>query len=550
MHDARNGAESLVHTLLQGGVDVCFTNPGTSEMHFVAALDRIPGMRCVLGLFEGVVTGAADGYYRIAGRPASTLLHLGPGLANGLANLHNARKAGSGIVNVVGEHATDHVALDAPLTSDIEGIARPMSHWVHTSRSADDIAADGARAVLEANAPPGRIATLVLPADTAWNPVSGGARGAGAGEAAGSGRSAAAPGGAPQSGPQALAEARRRRPADERAVREAAQALQAGEPALLLLGGVALQPAALELAGRIAARTGCALMSEFYTARLARGAGRVIAPRLPYAVEPALAALAPFRRIVMVGTKRPVAFFAYPGKPGLLAPPQAQLVTLAEVDQDLDGALAALAEALGASRTPPAGVAERAPRPDGAAAFTGALSPEGIGAVLAAHLPEQAIVVDEGVTTGRGLGPATVRAAPHDWLTGMGGAIGFGLPTAAGAAIAAPERKVIALEGDGSAMYTPQALWTIARENLDVTVLVFANRAYQILRGEFAGVGAGAPGPRATDMLTLDRPALDWCALARGMGVEAVRAEDLGALDAALRNAMARRGPALIEVVL
>ena len=531
MDAAPNGAESLVRTLLDGGVDVCFTNPGTSEMHFVAALDRIEGMRCVLGLFEGVVTGAADGYYRMAGKPASTLLHLGPGLANGLANLHNARKAGSGIVNVVGDHATAHVALDAPLTSDIEGVARPMSHWVHTSRSADDIAADGARSVLEANAPPGRIATLILPADTAWNPV----------------------GRAPEAGSAArmaaqIAEARRRAPAAPEAVRAAAQTLRGEGPTLLLLGGVALQPAALEIAGRIAAKTGCTLMSEFYTARLARGAGRVAAPRLPYVIDAALKALAPFRRIVLAGTVRPVGFFAYPGKPGLLAPPGAELVTLASVDQDLEGALAALADACGASATPPAGIPARAAAPG--ASPSGPLSPEGIAAVVAARLPEQAIVIDEAVTTGRGFGAATVGAAPHDWLTGMGGAIGFGLPVAVGAAIAAPDRKVLALEGDGSAMYTPQALWTIAREGLDVTTVIFANRSYKILHGELAGVGAGTAGPRATDMLTLDRPALDWVALARGMGVEAVRVDELGAFDKALRDALGRKGPALIEVVL
>ncbi len=529
MNPPANGAESLVRTLLHGGVDVCFTNPGTSEMHFVAALDRIEGMRCVLGLFEGVVTGAADGYYRIAGRPACTLLHLGPGLANGLANLHNARKAGSGIVNVVGEHALDHVALDAPLTSDIEAVARPMSHWVHTSRSADAIAADGAQAVLEASRPPGRIATLVLPADTAWTPVSAGA----------------APD--PLAGAR-LAEARRRAPVAADAVRAAAQALRGGAQTLLLLGGAALQPAGLELAGRIAAKTGCAVMSEFYTARLARGAGRVAAPRLPYAVDAAVKALAPYRRIVLVGTNRPVGFFAYPGKPGLLAPPDAELVSLASVGEDLDGALAALADACGAAAVAPAGVVQRAAAP--VSVPTGRLTPDGIAAIVAARLPEQAIVVDEAVSTGRAFGAATATAAPHDWLTAMGGAIGFGLPVAVGAAIAAPQRKVLALEGDGSAMYTPQALWTIAREQLDVTVVVFANRAYQILRGELAGVGAGAPGPRATDMLTLDRPALDWVSLARGMGVEAVRIDELGAFDTALRDALGRRGPALIEAVL
>ena len=523
-----NGAESLVHTLLAGGVDVCFTNPGTSEMHFVAALDRIEGMRCVLGLFEGVVTGAADGYYRIAGRPASTLLHLGPGMANGLANLHNAKKARSGIVNVVGEHATYHVALDAPLTSDIEGLARPMSRWVRTSRSATAIAADGAEAIAEANTPPGRIATLVLPADTAWSD---------AGNTMPDRAALAA----------RLAEARRPRTPDPEAVRGAARQLRAGGPTLLLLGGAALQPEGLELAGRIAAATGCQLMSEFYTARLARGAGRVIAPRLPYAVEPAVKALESFRRIVLVGAKAPVAFFAYPDKPSLLAPSQAELHTLAGFEDDLVGALRALADELGANGLAPAGVAQRAPA---VAMPTGKLAPEGIAAVLTALIPENAIVVDEAVTTGRSFGAPTSGAAPHDWLCGMGGSIGFGLPCAIGAAVAAPDRKVIALEGDGSGMYTLQSLWTMAREGLDVTVVIFANRSYQILRGEFAGVGAGAPGPRATDMLTIDRPDLDWTSLARGMGIEATRAEDLSQFASQLARAIAHRGPSLIEVWL
>ena len=523
-----NGAESLVHTLLAGEVDVCFTNPGTSEMHFVAALDHVPGMRCVLGLFEGVVTGAADGYYRIAGRPASTLLHLGPGLGNGLANLHNAKKARSGIVNIVGEHATYHVALDAPLTADIEGIARPMSRWVRTSPSAAQIGADGAQAIVEANTPPGRIATLVLPADTAWSD---------AGSAMPDRAALAA----------RLAEARRAGAPDPEAVRGAARQLRAEGPTLLLLGGAALQPKALEIAGRIAAATGCRLMSEFYTAKLARGAGRVMAPRLPYAVDPALKALESFRRIVLVGAKAPVAFFAYPDKPSTLAPAQAEMHTLAGFEDDLPAALQALADELGANGAAPAGIAERAPT---GALPTGRFSPEGIAAVLTALIPENAIVVDEAVTTGRSFGVPTAGAAPHDWLCGMGGSIGFGLPCGVGAAVAAPDRKVIVLEGDGSGMYTPQSLWTMAREGLDVTVVVFANRSYQILRGEFAGVGAGAPGPRATDMLTLDRPDLDWTALARGMGVEASRAEDLSQFATQFARAIAHRGPSLVEVWL
>jgi len=523
-----NGAESLVRALVADGVDVCFTNPGTSEMHFVSALDRVPGMRCVLGLFEGVVTGAADGYWRIADRPASTLLHLGPGLANGLANLHNAKKAHSGIVNIVGEHGSAHVALDAPLTSDIEGIARPMSNWVRTSRSASDVARDGRHAVAQARRAPGHIATLILPADTAWGEVD----------------PAAQVGAPPEVAPASAA--------SPDAVVRAARALASARevPTLLLVGGNALREGALANAGRIAAATGCRLMSEFAAGRVQRGAGRVVAPRVPYVVEAALEALAPFRRIVLAGARVPVAFFAYPGKPGRLVAPDCEIVTLADFDQDPAGALDALVRELGAQAHAPAGVAERVPRDRRGALPTGAVTPEGVGHVLGALLPENAIVVDEAVTSSRGFGPPTATAGPHDWLTSTGGSIGFGLPTATGAAIAAPERKVLALEGDGSAMYTLQSLWTIARESLDVCAVIFANRAYRILHGEFVAVGGGQPGPRATDMLSLDRPALDWVALARGMGVEASQATDLESFATQLARAMSRRGPALIELVL
>jgi acetolactate synthase-1/2/3 large subunit len=518
-----NGADTLVHTLLDAGVDVCFTNPGTSEMHFVSALDRIAGMRCVLGLFEGVVTGAADGYWRIAERPASTLLHLGPGLGNGLANLHNAKKARSGIVNIVGEHATYHVPLNAPLTSDIEGVARPMSHWVHTSRHARDIAADGRAAIEQAVAPPGRIATLILPADTAWGDA----------------------GPAPAArGPVAMPV---RRPVDEARVNAAAAALQHGADTLILLGGHALRQGPLARAGRIAARTGCAVMSEFAAARVERGAGRVAALRVPYVVEAAQAALKRFRRIVLVGATPPVAFFAYPDKPSMLAPEGCEFLNLAEVDEDLDGALAALAERLGASSTAPAGIAQASTVARDALP-QGKVTSEGVAVILSSLLPENAIVVDESVTFGRAFSAATAGALPHDWLTGTGGSIGFAMPVAVGAAIAAPDRRVVVLEGDGSGMYTLQALWTMAREGLNATVVVFANRSYQILKGEFLGVGAGEPGPRASQMLSLDQPALDWLALARGMGVPATRAEDLGAFAEQFARSVATPGPSLIEL--
>ena len=516
-----SGAEKLVHTLLDHEVDMCFTNPGTSEMHFVAALDRIDGMRCVLGLHETVVTGAADGYYRMADRPAVTLLHLGPGLANGLANLHNAKKARSGIVNIVGDHAVEHLQLDAPLTSDIHGVAAPMSEWVRTSASVDAIAADGAEAVRQANACPGRIATLVLPANVAWSEVPAEAMPAAAV--------------APEPAPQPVRDFDR-----------IVQTLrEAPESTLLLLGDRALRACCTGIAGRIAAATGCALRAEFYTARLERGAGRVPVPRLPYAVAPGLAALAGFQRIILVGAKPPVAFFAYPDQPGRLSAPGCEFLTLATPDDAPQDALQALGEALGAQKVLPALAAQGA-QP----LLSGALTPEGIGRTLAATLPAQAIVVEEAMTTGRGFDALTAQAAPHDWLTSCGGAIGFALPAAVGAALAAPGRRVLALEGDGSGMYTLQSLWTMARENLDITVVIFVNRAYGILRGELAAVGAGTPGRRAEDMLSLQRPDLDWSRLAQGMGVPAVRVDDLQALGRALLRSYATPGPTLIEAIL
>lgn len=514
-----NGAESLVRTLVAGGVNVCFANPGTSEMHFVAALDRLDGMRCVLCLFEGGVTGAADGYYRMARNPASTLLHLGPGLANGVANLHNARKAGSGVLNIVGEHASHHIRHDAPLTSDIEGIARPVSHWVRTSRSAQSVAQDGAAAIAAARQAPGQIATLILPADTAWNEADGVAE---------------TP---PALPPDAVAREN---------VVAAARALAQGPGALLLLGGEGLMERSLQWAGRIAAKTGCRVMAAGFNARVQRGAGRMQVERVPYVVDVALNALRDVRHVVLAGAKNPVSFFAYPGKPSVLLPPGCASTRLAGTEHDIEGALESLAAELGATATPPLHVA-RAVRTGLPA---GRVTPDGIGAVLGALLPENAIVVDESVSTGRGLFPPTAGAPPHDWLNNMGGSIGYGLPVAVGAAIACPERKVIALEGDGSGMYTLQSLWTMAREGLNVTIVVLANRSYEILKGEFANVGAGMPRQKATDMMSLDRPNLDWLALARGHGVEAGRALDLEELAREFRRAMAVRGPYLIELVM
>ena len=515
-----NGARSLLDTLVRNGVGVCFANPGTSEMHVVAALDQVPGIRCVLGLFEGVVTGAADGYARMTDRPAATLLHLGPGLANGLSNLHNAMRAHSPVVNVIGDHATSHRPLDAPLTSDVEGTARPFSHWVRTSPDADSVAADVAAAITAARTAPGRVASLILPADTAWTPIS-----------------------RPHSPAEAAAPPAP--PASQAAIDAAARILRSGETTALLLGPRATREASLDVAGQIAAATGARLCTPTQTARITRGAGRVPVQRIPYPVDQALALLAGVQNIILAGAKPPVAFFAYPGKPGRLAAAGTRIHELAAADQDVPAALTALRDALGAGGAIPRRAALDLP-----ALPSGTLTPAKIGAVIAALLPPEAIVVDESITTGRSFLADTAGAAPHDWILGTGGAIGYALPCAAGAAIACPGRQVVALESDGSGMYMPQALWTHAREQLDILTLVFANRRYQILRDELSNVGATAGGPRAEALMDLGRPDIDWVSLARTFGVQASRAATADELAGQVKAALAAQGPALIEVAL
>ena len=512
-----NGAESLVETLVAGGVEVCFTNPGTSEMHFVAALDSVPGIRCVLCLFEGGATGAADGYARMADKPAGTLLHLGPGLGNGIANLHNARRARSPMVNIVGDHATYHLQYDSPLTADIEGLAGPVSAWVRSSRSAASVGADAAEAIAASRTPPGRIATLILPADTAWT------------EGGKVGRVPPVPG---------------RAAVSSNAIDAAAKALRAGD-AMLMLGSIALRQHGLDLAGAITDKTGARLMAQGSNARMERGAGRVPLDRVPYPVDAALAQLKGVKRLVLAGAVAPVAFFGYPNKPSKLTEPDCEILTLATPSDDIVGALEALAEAVGAK--PGAARRQELARPD---LPTGAINLDSVAAALGALIPENAIICDESVTTGRGFFPLTRGAAPHDWLQNMGGAIGIGIPLATGAAVACPDRKVINLQADGSGMYTLQSLWTQAREELDILTVIWANRSYAILRHELTNVGARNPGRKALDMLSLDNPALDWVSLAKGMGVEGIRVETIDDFAKAFRAGCARRGPYLIEVVI
>ena len=516
-----NGAESLLRTLIDSGVEVCFTNPGTSEMHFVAALDRFPGMRCVPGLFEGVVTGAADGYARMTGHPGATLLHLGPGFGNGLANLHNARKALTPMVNIVGDHAIRHRACDAPLTADVEGIVRPVSHWVRTSINANSVAVDGAAAVAAARSYPGQIATLILPANTAWDVAT----------------TSAAP-----MQPTAA------EPVDTATVRAVAKVLRRRlRSTALFLDGKALIGRSLQLAGGIAAATGARLVTKTFNARHERGIGRVPVPRLPYPVDQAMETLSGIRDLILIGAKPPTAFFAYPDRPSLLAPPDCAVYTLSTPDQDTAHALEWLTDELNAPGV--AAPLPTAPAPE-LPALTAEFSAENVCRVIAVMIPDNSIVIDESITTGRCIDRLTMGSKPHDWLQLSGGAIGIGLPLAIGAAIACPDRKILGLQADGSAMYTIQALWTQARENLDITTVVFANRKYQILLHELHNIKAEPPGRQALELLELNRPSLDFCAIANGMGVEAVRVANVGSLIQALQHGLASPGPYLIEAVI
>jgi acetolactate synthase I/II/III large subunit len=513
-----NGAESLLRTAAAAGVEACFANPGTTELPLVAALDQVGDLRAVLGLFEGVCTGAADGYARMTGRPALTLLHLGPGLANGLANLHNARRAGSPVVNLVGEHATWHRPHDPALTSDIPSLAAAVSGWVRTATSSGALAADGADAVAAAAA--GRVATLIMPADCQWGP-----------------------GGGPATPHPAVAP----EPVPDEAVRRAAKALTAAGPrALLLLGGTALSEAGLRAAARIAAATGAGLLAETLLARAEWGGGLPAPARLPYFPEQAMAVLDGVVELVLAGARAPVTFFGYPGVPSSTVPQGAAVSVLAaapqDAAQDAAGALERLADLLGA----PAVSAPVLPDP---VPPSGGLAPDTLAAAVAACQPEGAIVVDEALTSGLSYFSQAAGAPHHTYLGHVGGAIGQGLPVAVGAAVACPDRPVIALQADGSGMYTPQALWTMARERLDVTTVVCANHGYRILQLELAQAGE-RPGPAAASLLDLGNPEVDWVGLAEGLGVPARRVTTADELLSALRWALAEAGPHLLEAVL
>lgn len=515
-----NGARALIETLADCGVELCLANPGTSEMHLVQALDQVPKMRSVLALFEGVCTGAADGYGRMTGKPAATLLHLGPGLANGIANLHNARKAGTPIINLVGNHPQFHIGFDAPLTSDIDTLARNFSCWIKSCSTADTLAQDGADAYTASlRATPGsqgQISTLILGADAAWGDSPGRAK----------------VNGLPQ-----------RAVVDSRNISQVASVLASGEKCVMILEHDGVRAASLQQAGKIAAKTGCRIMSGTFPGRVDGGAGAIDVERMPYFPEHILASLAGVQHLILVGAQTPASFFAYRTTPSRLVPEGCQVHTLARIEENALDALQQLAEHLGAS-TSTAKCFARAEL----ALPSGEMSTRNMIQAIAATLPDQAIVAtDSGL--GNAAQPACQNAAPHTWLSLTGGSIGQGSPVSTGAALACPQRRVLALLGDGGAAYTIQSLWTQAREQLNVTTVIFANRKYNILNVEYGRLGVTEVGPIAASLFDIGNPDIDWAMLANSMGVPSATARSAEELCTLLNRSYQQAGPFLIQAM-
>jgi acetolactate synthase-1/2/3 large subunit len=512
-----NGAYALLRTLVDAGVDTCFTNPGTTEVHLVEALDSIPEMRTVLALFEGVATGAADGYARITDVPAATLLHLGPGLGNGLANLHNARRAKVPVVNIVGDQASHHVKHDAPPQSDIETIARNVSTWVRTTTNAAARPSDALEAIAVAAGPPCQVATLIVPADLTWQE---GAE------------------------PAAALHPTAQPAVSEEMVAAAADAIRGSTRTGILLGGKALRGRGLIAAGRIAAATGGKLLAEFRAARLERGIGLPAVERLAYWPELAASQLDGLEHLILADASHPVSYFAYDGRDDSLVAPACTVHQLSPPTCDVVLSLEALATALDAADTEPALQQQSLPsRPEGP--LTAAKICQAVGAIM----PEHAIISEEAITSGAAFASNTVGAPRHDWLPLTGGAIGQGLPVAIGAAIAAPGRPVIALEGDGSALYTFQSLWTMAREQLNVTVIIANNRAYGILNEELARYGKSV-GRKAGALLNLRDPPIDFVGLGSALGIPSHRVDTAEQLTSIAERAIADPGPHLIDAIM
>lgn len=514
-----NGARSLIQSLLNAGVDVCFANPGTSEMHLVQAMDAEPAFRGVLCLFEGVCTGAADGYARIAGKPAVTLLHLGPGLGNGIANLHNARRAASPIINLVGNHTLDHEVLDAPLTSDIGTLAKNVSSWIKTDSTAESLAADGLAALTavmqKTPGSKGQIATLIIPADACWGPAA------------------------------AIAPFVGRMPDIVQSNADVTQISDRLTPrSLILLDKDGLLPAAREAAAKIAQQVGCRVAMTAFPARIDSGPGSPIIERLPYFPEQVQKALQGVDYILLAGASEPVSFFAYPGTPSKLTPVGCDLQVLAAGHEDVVGALQALMRELKAgSATPDRYTSAVFDVP------TGKLSTRAVATLIAQQMPEGSILCGDSGGGAAVLQPAQQLKA-HTWLNLTGGSIGQGGPAAVGAAIAAPDAQVFALLGDGASMYTIQALWTQARERLAVITVIFNNQRYGILETEYLRLGVNEIGQHAGALFALSEPNIHFADLAGGLGVVGHRVDTCEAFQTVLGEALQRDGPTLIEVML
>ena len=517
---AANGATVLLRALQAGGADICFANPGTTELTIVAALAEVPEIRPVLCLFEGVCTGAADGYARISGKIPLTLLHLGPGFANGIANLHNARRAHSKIVTIIGDHATWHLEHDAPLTSDIESLARPVAVDVVRIHSSDSIAEGAVRALTSTSSGSGGPATIIVPTDVMDASTTDSLR-----------VSAFHPG--------------RTEPVTSTAIEKAAAACRGGKEVILLLGGDALAIEGQSAAAAIATATRARLVMEPYPAVVTLGGDLPRIERQAYFPDDVIRQFGE-ATVILAGARRPISYFGYEDYPSVLVP-EDRLVVLSRPGEDGVSALKALADQLGATQP-----CNERPESGHAAPLDASapLTPNAIVEELLVQLPEDSVISLEGSTLGGPWLREAYRARRHRVMTNTGGAIGQGLPCALGAAFGAPGSRVIALQSDGSAHYTVQALWTMAREKLPVTIILAANHRYGILQTELKRADTPLDDPAVASLTRLDDPRTDWTALAAGYGVAAVRATTVAEFREGLMRALSADGPLLIQAEL
>ena len=512
------GADLLLRSLENEGIDTCLANPGTSEMHLVAAIGKSSLMRPILCLFEGVVTAAADGFWRMKRYPAATLLHLGPGYANGMANLHNAKKAFSGLVNIVGDHAEWHLEFDAPLTSDLEGHVKLHSDWFTKSINPTNLGQLGTLSCIEAKSGWGKIASIIVPANHSWE--------------------------VGEEQKQSLSPTVGMLPVDDSILKNTAKSLRLNKKRALLLGNRGLSRKSIEYASAIAKATEADLLCETFFPRVYRGAGEVKIKRIPYFAELAIDFLASYEQIFLVGAKEPVGFFAYPDIPSKLSPPACSIIKVASKDEDVEQALQDLYEDLSLKSRPKVVFSHG----DRITSIT--LDETSVSQIISELLPENSIISDEGITCSASLYAQTETAAPHDWLCLTGGSIGQGLPLGFGAAIACPDRKVITFQADGSAMYTVQTLWSMARENTDITVILLNNSSYAILNIELDRLKTGPRNDKTLSMLNIDNPMIDWVEISKGLGVEASRSTNVKEFREQFHNAMKQKGPRLIEVII